>query len=122
MVSKSLAAAAMLAEQGIDVEVVDLRSIDPLDEDAVLTSVKKTGHLVVVQEVWRQCSVSSEIAAMVAEQALDYLDAPVVRVTAKDVPHPFSPVLESYVLPNEERIVAAVRHVLGRSASAVEAG
>ena len=122
MVSKSLAAAARLAEQGIDVEVVDLRSIDPLDEGAVLASVRKTGHLVIVQEVWRQCSVSSEIAAIVAEQALEYLDAPIVRVTAKDVPHPFSPVLESYVLPNEERIIAAVNQVLGRSASAAEIG
>jgi pyruvate/2-oxoglutarate/acetoin dehydrogenase E1 component len=113
MVSKSLAAAEELARDGIDVEVVDLRTVDPIDEDTILASVKKTHRLVVVQETWRKCSVSSEVAAIVAEKALDYLDEPIVRVTAHDVPVPFTPVLEEYVLPNEEKIVAAVKRVAG---------
>ncbi len=75
--------------------------------------MKKTHRLVVVQETWRKCSVSSEVAAIVAERALDYLDEPVVRVTAHDVPNPFAPVLEEYVLPNEAKIVAAVKQVMG---------
>jgi pyruvate/2-oxoglutarate/acetoin dehydrogenase E1 component len=113
MVSKSLAAAEQLAREGIDVEVVDLRTVDPIDEEAIVASVKKTHRLVVVQETWRKCSVSSEVAAIVAEKALDYLDEPVLRVTAHDVPNPFAPVLEEYVLPNEAKIVAAVKQVMG---------
>jgi pyruvate dehydrogenase E1 component beta subunit len=113
MVSKSLAAAEELAKEGIDVEVVDLRTVDPIDEDAIVTSIKKTHRLVVVQETWRNCSVSSEVAAIAAEKALDYLDEPVLRVTAYHVPTPFSPVLEEYVRPNEEKIIAAVRRVAG---------
>jgi acetoin:2,6-dichlorophenolindophenol oxidoreductase subunit beta len=112
MVSKSLAAAEQLAREGIDVEVVDLRTVDPLDEEAILGSVKKTHRLVVVQETWRKCSVSSEVAAIAAEKALDYLDAPVLRVTAHDVPNPFAPVLEEFVLPNEAKIIAAVKQVM----------
>jgi len=113
MVTKSLAAAEQLAREGIDVEVVDLRTVDPIDEEAIIASVKKTHRLVVVQETWPRCSVSSEVAAIAAEKALDYLDEPVLRVTAHDVPNPFSPVLEEYVLPNEEKIMAAVRRVAG---------
>jgi pyruvate dehydrogenase E1 component beta subunit len=112
MVGKSLSAAEQLAEEGIDVEVVDLRSIDPMDEETILESVRKTHRLVVVQETWRKCSVSSEVAAIAAEKALDYLDAPVLRVTAHDVPNPFAPVLEEYVLPSEAKIVAAIKQVL----------
>jgi len=113
MVTKSLAAAEQLAREGIDVEVGDLRTVDPIDEEAIIASVKKTHRLVVVQETWPRCSVSSEVAAIAAEKALDYLDEPVLRVTAHDVPNPFSPVLEEYVLPNEEKIMAAVRRVAG---------
>jgi pyruvate dehydrogenase E1 component beta subunit len=109
MVTKSLAAAEQLAAEGIDVEVVDLRSVDPIDEETILASVKKTNRLVVVQETWRKCSVSSEVAAIVAEQALDYLDAPILRVTGVDVPVPAAPILEEYVLPNQQRIVDTVR-------------
>ena len=93
--------------------MVDLRTIDPMDEETILTSVKKTNRLVVVQETWRRCSVSSEVAAIVAENALDYLDAPVIRVTGADVPVPAAPILEAYVLPSEERIIEAVRRSLG---------
>lgn len=113
MVTMSLAAAERLAEEGIDVEVIDLRTVDPLDEEAIVTSIKKTHRLVVVQETWPKCSVSSEIAAIAAEKALDYLDEPVQRVTAHEVPNPFAPVLEEFVLPSEEKIVAAVRRVAG---------
>ena len=112
MVRKALAAAEHLAREGISVEVLDLRTVSPLDEEAILNSVKKTQRLVIVQETWRRCSVGAEVAAIVAEQALDYLDVPIVRVTAKDVPIPFSPVLENYVLPQEDDIVAAVRRVM----------
>jgi pyruvate/2-oxoglutarate/acetoin dehydrogenase E1 component len=113
MVSKSLAAAETLAGEGIDVEVVDLRTVDPLDEETVLASVRKTHRLVIAQETWRKCSVSAEVAAIVAEKALDYLDEPIQRVTALDVPTPFAPVLEEYVLPDEAKIAAAVRRVAG---------
>jgi pyruvate dehydrogenase E1 component beta subunit len=114
MVGKCLTVADQLAKEGIDCEVVDLRTVDPLDHDIILDSVKKTGHLVVVQETWRDCSISSEVAALVAENALDYLDASIVRVTAKDVPVPFSPVLEEFVLPKEADILHAVHQVLDR--------
>jgi len=113
MVTKSLAAAERLAQDGIEVEVVDLRTVDPIDEEAILASVMKTHRLVVVQETWRKCSVSSEVAAIAAEKALDYLDEPVIRVTAHDVPNPFAPVLEEYVLPSEEKIIEAVKRVAG---------
>jgi pyruvate/2-oxoglutarate/acetoin dehydrogenase E1 component len=113
MVTKALAAAEQLAQEGIEAEVIDLRTVDPLDEETILASVKKTHRVVIVQEVWRKCSVSSEVAAIVAEKALDYLDEPILRVTARDVPTPFSPVLEEYVLPNEARIVEAVRQIAG---------
>jgi pyruvate/2-oxoglutarate/acetoin dehydrogenase E1 component len=109
----ALGAAERLAAEGIEAEVVDLRSIDPIDEETILGSVKKTNRLVVVQETWRRCSVSSEVAAIVAEGALDYLDAPVIRVTGADVPVPAAPILESYVLPSEERIIQAVRRSMG---------
>jgi acetoin:2,6-dichlorophenolindophenol oxidoreductase subunit beta len=114
MVGKCLAAAEKLALEGIEAEVIDLRTIDPLDKETILASVKKTSRLVVVQETWKDCSVSSEVAAVVAENALDYLDAPIVRVGAKDVPIPFSPVLEEFVLPKEEDIFKAVYKVLDR--------
>jgi pyruvate/2-oxoglutarate/acetoin dehydrogenase E1 component len=112
MVGKSLAAAERLSTEGIDVEVVDLLSISPIDEEAIVASVKKTHRLVVVQETWRRYSVSSEVAAIASERVLDYLDAPVVRVAALDVPNPFSPVLEEFVLPSETKIVEAVRRAV----------
>jgi pyruvate dehydrogenase E1 component beta subunit len=112
MVSKSLAAAEALAADGIEVEVVDLRTVDPIDEETILASVRKTHRLVVVQEVWRKCSVSSEVAAIVAEKALDYLDEPILRVTALDVPNPFAPILEGHMLPNEAKIIAAIKRVI----------
>ncbi len=108
----SLEAAEKLAEQGIDAEVIDLRTLDPLDEVTVLDSVRKTHRLVVVQEPWRQASVSSEIAALAADKALYYLDAPIKRVTMKNTPVPFSPVLENFILPQVDDIVSTVKDVL----------
>lgn len=114
MVGKSLNAAERLAQEGISVEVLDLRTVDPMDEEAVVRSVRKTGRLVVVQEAPLQCSVSSEVASIVMERAFDYLDAPVIRVGAKDVPVPFGHDLENFVLPQEEDIIAAVKKVMGK--------
>ena len=114
MVAKSLNAAERLAQEGISVEVLDLRTVDPMDEEAVIQSVRKTGRLVVVQEAPLQCSVSSEVASIVMERAFDDLDAPVVRVGAKGVPVPFGHDLENFVLPQEEGIIAAVKKVMGR--------
>lgn len=117
MLTFCLKAAEQLAAQGINVEIIDLRSVDPIDEAKILASIQKTHRLVVVQEPWRECSISSEIAAIAAEKALYYLDAPVVRVTAEDVPMPFSPVLEQVVLPSVEKIISAVNRVLEREAA-----
>lgn len=112
MVGYSLQAAERLASEGISTEVVDLRTISPLDTATLVSSVRKTHGLVVVQEAWLRFSVGSEIAAVVAEEAYDALDAPIVRVAAKYAPIPFSPVLEDYVLPSVSDIEAAVRSVL----------
>ena len=109
-----LEAAKKLEKEGVNVEIVDLRTVDPLDEDTFLNSIKKTHRLVVVQETWRECSISSEIAAIAAEKVLYYLDAPILRVTAEDVPMPFSPVLEERVLPSVGKIIDAINQVLER--------
>jgi len=107
-------AAKQLESEGINLEIIDLRTVDPLDQETFLNSVKKTHRLVVVQETWKDCSISSEVAAIAAEKALYYLDAPVIRVTAEDVPMPFSPVLEERVLPSVDKIIDAVHQVLER--------
>lgn len=111
MVVRALAAAQTLASEGIDVEVVDPRTLVPLDEDAILASVSKTRRLVVVDECHRRCGVGSEITALVAEQAHGDLIAPIRRVATADVPVPFSPPLERFVEPTEEKIIDAVRAV-----------
>jgi len=111
MVHLALRAADRLAAEGISCEVVDPRTLDPLDTPAILRSVEKTGRLVILQEAVAQCSFASEVAALVAEEALDCLDAPIRRVTALDTPMPFSPKLERFVVPSEERLIAAVREV-----------
>ncbi len=113
MVQRSLAAAEALAREGIDVEVVDPRTLVPLDEAAILTSVRKTGRLVVVDECHLRCGVAAEIAALVAQHGFGHLRAPIARVTAADVPIPFSPALERFIEPTQEKIEAAVREVLG---------
>lgn len=113
MVIKALEAAEQLTRDGIDAEVIDMRTVDPIDEETILESVRKTNRLVIVQETWRKCSVSSEVAAIVAEKALDYLDAPILRVTGADVPVPAAPILEEYVLPQVDDIRAAVKRTMG---------
>jgi pyruvate/2-oxoglutarate/acetoin dehydrogenase E1 component len=112
MVHKALNAAKELEEQGVSVEVVDPRTLTPLDKKAILKSVKKTGRLVIVSEDCKTAGVSAEIAAMVAEEAIDYLDSPIKRVAEPDTPIPFSPPLEQYIIPNEKAIIKAVKEVV----------
>jgi pyruvate/2-oxoglutarate/acetoin dehydrogenase E1 component len=112
MVSKSLAAAEALAEKGISVEVIDPRTIEPLDIETIVNSVKKTGRLVVVDQATRRASVGAIIAGEIAERGLQFLKASVKMVTALDTSIPYSEPLEKYVLPNEEKIIYAVKSVL----------
>jgi len=112
MVHKALKAAEELEKDGISVEIVDPRTLVPLDKETIINSVKKTGRVVIVTEDCKTAGVSAEIAAVIAEKALDYLDAPIKRVANPDVPIPFSPPLESFVIPDEKRIIEAVREVV----------
>ncbi len=116
MVGFALEAAESLASEGIDVEVIDLRTLTPLDEGTVLASVAKTGRLVVVHEAHRRAGFGGEIAAIVAERAFDALRAPVLRVASRDVPIPMAPNLERFVLPSVSDILQAVRRVVGATA------
>ncbi|MFN8224836.1 MAG: alpha-ketoacid dehydrogenase subunit beta [Gaiellales bacterium] len=109
MVDRALAAAETLSSSGIEAEVIDPRTLSPLDTRTIVESVAKTGLLVVVDESPPQCSVASEIAAVVQEQAFDHLDGPVLRLTAPHSPVPFSPTLEQAYAPSAEAIVAAVK-------------
>ncbi len=111
MVYEAMSAADVLAAQGISVEIVDPRTISPLDKDTILNSVKKTGKLVIAHEAVKVGGIGAEIAAMIAEEALDYLDAPIVRVGAPFSPVPYSKVLEDSYLPSSKDIVAAVRKI-----------
>lgn len=111
-VHKALEAADRLMEKDISVEIVDPRTLDPLDEDTILSSVEKTGHAVIVHEAWTKGGYGGEIAAIIADKGIDYLDGPVKRVGAKHVPIPFSPNLENYVLPQVDDICAAVEQSL----------
>jgi pyruvate/2-oxoglutarate/acetoin dehydrogenase E1 component len=112
MVHKALSAAEMLSKERIDAEVVDPRTLVPLDKQAIVDSVKKTGRIAIVTEDCRTAGVSAEIAAVVAEEALDYLDAPIKRVAEPDTPIPFSPPLEQFVIPNEKSIIKAVKEIV----------
>jgi pyruvate/2-oxoglutarate/acetoin dehydrogenase E1 component len=112
MVHKALAAAQELRKEGISVEVIDPRTLVPLDKQVIIKSVKKTGRIVIATEDCKTAGVSAEIAAIVAEEALDYLDAPIKRVAEPDTPIPFSPPLEQFVIPNEETIIKAVKEIL----------
>lgn len=109
MVHRALEAAEILAKDGISVEVVDPRTLVPLDKDCILDSVRKTHALVVVHEAVKNAGAGAEIAAMVAEEAIEYLDAPIVRIGAPFCPVPFSPTLEQAYMPSVEKIVQAVR-------------
>jgi pyruvate/2-oxoglutarate/acetoin dehydrogenase E1 component len=114
MVHKSIRAAEELSRKGIDVEIVDPRTLVPLDKRTIVDSVKKTGRAVIVSEDCRTGGVAAEIASMIVEEAFDYLDAPIRRVSGMDVPIPYSPVLEGAAIPQEEDIIDAVRGVIGK--------
>jgi pyruvate dehydrogenase E1 component beta subunit len=119
MVKKSLAAAETLAKEGISAEVIDPRTLAPLDVKTIVDSVKKTGRLVLVDQAPRHASASIVIAGEIAEQGFKYLKVPVKMVTALDTSVPYSETLESYVLPSEQKIVDAVKAVLMMQAAAV---
>ena len=110
----ALKAADELAKDGINAEVIDLRTLRPMDIDTIVESVKKTGRIVTVEEGWRQSGVGAEIAAQVVEHAFDWLDAPVLRVTSKDVPMPYAANLEKLTLPSVAEVVEAAKAVCYR--------
>jgi pyruvate dehydrogenase E1 component beta subunit len=110
----ALKGAEELAKSGINAEVIDLRTLKPMDIDTIVESVRKTGRLVTVEEGWRQSGVGAEIAASVTEAAFDWLDAPVLRVTGKDVPMPYAANLEKLALPTVAQVVEAVKAVCYR--------
>ena len=105
-------AVIQLEKEGIDVEVIDLRTVRPIDYATVIESVKKTNRAVVVEEAWPLASISSELAFHIQRHAFDYLDAPVLRITNRDVPLPYAPTLIEEILPNTKRVVEAVKTVL----------
>jgi pyruvate/2-oxoglutarate/acetoin dehydrogenase E1 component len=113
MVSKALAAAKALEQEGISIEVVDPRSLVPLDEEIILNSVGKTHKVLVVDEGHLRGGAAAEIAAVIADKGFDLLDAPVKRLATPDVPIPFSPPMEKFVLPDDTKIVKAVKELLG---------
>ena len=112
MVPRALAAAKQLEREGISVEVIDPRTLQPLDEDIILTSVKKTNRLVIAHEAWTRGGFGAEVAAIVMEKAFDWLDAPVLRVGAPNMPMPAEDALERWVIPSQARITDAIRAVL----------
>jgi 2-oxoisovalerate dehydrogenase E1 component beta subunit len=112
MVHTAAEAADALAADGVEAEIVDLRTLVPLDEDAILRSVAKTSRAIVLHEAPRTGGFGGEIAATIAEKAFEYLDAPIVRVTAPDTPVPYSPPLEEYYLPGKDDLLEAARKLL----------
>ena len=112
MVTKALAAAETLEKEGISAMVLDPRTLVPLDKAGIAEAVRKTNRVVIVEEGCKTGGVGAEISAVINEEAFDYLDAPIARVAAHDAPIPFSKPLEDYILPNEEKIVDAVRKVM----------
>ncbi len=113
-VGLALDAAAQLAEEGIDAEVIDLRTLRPLDKEAILTSLAKTNRLVIAEEGWPTCSIASEVMAICMEDGFDHLDAPVLRVCDEDVPLPYAANLEKLAIIDAPRIIAAVKKVCYR--------
>jgi len=112
MLETSSKAAEQLAQEGIEVEIVDLRTLRPLDMEPVLESFKKTNRAVIVEEGWRSFGVGSEVAARIYEEAFDYVDAPIQRVAQKEVPLPYNRTLEQMALPQVEDVIRAVKEVL----------
>ena len=112
IIKTAFAAAEELQKEGISCEIIDLRTVRPIDYKCIIESVKKTNRLVVVEEAWPLASISSEIAFNVQKNAFDYLDAPVTRVTCADVPLPYAPTLIEASLPNAARVINAVKEVM----------
>jgi pyruvate dehydrogenase E1 component beta subunit len=113
MASRTMSVAERASEKGISVEVIDPRTLAPLDKATIINSVKKTGRLITVEPGHKIGGVGAEIAAMTIEEAFDYLDAPILRVGAPHIPNPVSPALEKLVIPNEEHIFYAIRDIMG---------
>lgn len=109
----SLEAAEQLSKEGISVEVIDARSIVPFDKETVIKSVKKTGRVVIVDEDYDRCGFASWVSSIIADEAFEYLDAPIKRITTPNVPIPFSPPLEQYILPDSKKIINTVKSILG---------
>ncbi|MBU6490297.1 MAG: alpha-ketoacid dehydrogenase subunit beta, partial [Burkholderiales bacterium] len=114
MVHRALEAAAQLAKEGIDAEVIDLRTLSPLDIDTVLESVEHTGHLVVVDEASPRCNIATDISAQVAQRIFGALKGPIEMVAPPHVPVPFSPTLEDLYIPSGAQIAEAARRTLGK--------
>lgn len=114
MLLLALDASDELSREGIDAEVIDPRTLRPLDIQTIVSSVKKTGRLVIVEEGWRFCGLGAQIADSVYAAAFDYLDAPILRVTGEDVPMPYSRPLEDAAIPDKPRVIAAVKSVCGK--------
>lgn len=112
MIHVALEAADILAREGIEAEVIDPRTLKPLDEQMLITSVEKTNRCIVIEEGWPYASVGAEIAARINEKAFDYLDAPVIRISSEDVPMPYAHNLEEAVRPNAQKVVQAAKKVL----------
>ncbi|QNE38939.1 pyruvate dehydrogenase complex E1 component subunit beta [Hymenobacter sp. NBH84] len=112
MMKVAFGAAEELAKDGVDVEVIDLRSVRPIDYDTIIESVKKTHRLVIVEEAWPLASISADIAFMIQRRAFDHLDAPVERITCADVPLPYAPTLIEASLPNVSRAIKAIKSVM----------
>jgi pyruvate dehydrogenase E1 component beta subunit len=112
MMKVALKAAEELMKENINAEVIDLRTVRPIDYDTVISSVKKTNRLVIVEESWPLGAIASEVTFMVQKKAFDYLDAPVFRVMGGDVPLPYAPTLIEVYLPNPERVIKAVKEVM----------
>jgi pyruvate dehydrogenase E1 component beta subunit len=111
MVSKTIEVASLLSSK-CSIEILDPRTIVPLDEEAILQSIKKTGKLVVVDEDYERCGFSAEVAAIAVEKGFQYLDAPVIRVANPNVPIPYSPTLESRIIPSTEKILKAITQLV----------
>ena len=112
IIKEAYKAADVLSEEGIECEIIDLRTVRPLDHQAILDSVKKTNRLVILEEAWPYGNISTEITYQVQEQAFDYLDAPIIKINTADTPAPFSPVLLAEWLPNSNDVIKAVKKVL----------
>jgi pyruvate dehydrogenase E1 component beta subunit len=115
MMETAMAAAEQLAKEGIEAEVIDLRTIRPLDTATIVESVKKTNRFVSLEEGWPFAGIGAELCALMMEQAFDWLDAPAVRVTGEDVPMPYAANLEALALPSAAKLIAAVKAVMYRS-------